>query len=149
MKKKLIVYGVHAALVLGLAVLVYSNLLPRLNLNDPIYQVYADVPTAWNVRCWSDAFFLIGILWAGMGALMWIATTGFFDLLRYACHSIWMIFNPMKSMDDIEKYYDYKVLRAEARAAKPSRHFSTLIVGAAVLAVAFVLAMINLNMIGG
>ena len=148
MKRKLIAYGVHAAIALVLAVLVYSSLLPQLPANDPLYEVYRKVPLAWNVRCWSDAFFFVGVLWMGVGALLWIATTGFFDLLRYACHSIWMIFNPMKSVDDIEKFYDYKVIREEARAGKPVQ-YTALIVGAVTLLLAFILAMVNLNMIGG
>lgn len=148
MKKKLITYGVHAAIVLVLAALLYGELAPRLNVNDPLYSVYAKVPQAWDVRCWSDALFFLGVMWAGVGALLWIATTGFFDLLRYAGHSIWMIFNPMKSVDDIEKFYDYKQIREEARAGKPVNH-TCLIVGVVTLAAAFVLAMINLNMIGG
>ena len=146
--KRLITYGVHAAVVAVLAIVLYLQLVPTLNLNDPLFRVYAELPLAWNVRCWSDAFFFVGVMWTGVGALMWIATTGFFDLLRYACHSIWMIFNPMKSVDDIEKFYDYKVIREEARAGKPVQ-YTALIVGAVTLLLAFVLAMVNLNMIGG
>ena len=148
MKKKWITYGVHAAIVLVLAAMLYHELAPRLNLNDPLYAVYAQAPQAWHVRCWSDALFFLGVMWAGVGALMWIATTGFFDLLRYAGHSIWMIFNPMKSVDDIGTFYDYKLIREEARAGKPVNH-ACLIIGLATLAAAFILAMISMNMIGG
>lgn len=147
-KKKLISYGVHAALVLAAAVMLYLDFEPRLDLTDPLYKVYIDVPQAWQVRCWSDALFIPGVLLSGLGGLMWIATTGFFDLLRYAGHSLWMRFSPTKDVRDLESFYDYKLLRAEARVDKPVNHAS-LISGLATLLAAFILAMINLNMIGG
>ena len=148
MKKKLIAYGVHAAIALVLAVLVYDSLLGQLPVNDPLYEVYRKVPLAWNVRCWSDAFFFVGVMWTGVGALMWIATTGFFDLLRYACHSIWMIFNPMKSVVDGKSVPHCVDLRGRRSVIKPVQ-YTALIVGAVTLLLAFILAMVNLNMIGG
>lgn len=146
--KKLISYGVHAAIVIVFAVVLYFDFSPKLDLTDPLYAVYIDNLPAWQVRCWSDALFIPGVLMAGMGGLMWIATTGFFDLLRYAGHVIWVRFSPTKDIRELETFYDYKLLRTEARAGKPASHM-TLIVGFATLGAAFILAMINLNMIGG
>jgi len=147
-KMKLISYGVNAGILLVLAVVLYLNQVPTLNTNDPLYRVYIDAPLAWNVRCGSDALFITGVMWAGVGGLMWVATTGFFDLLRYAAHSLYVRFAPTKDVRDLETFYDYKLLRSEAREGKPVSH-TTLIVGLGALLGALILAMINLNMIGG
>jgi len=147
-KKKWISYGVHAAFVLALVLVLYFDFVPRLDLSDPLNRVYIDAPQAWHVRCWSDAMFIPGVLLAGVGGLMWIATTGFFDFLRYAGHSLFVRFSPTKDVRELETFYEYKLLRSEARAAHPASH-TTLIAGLVTLLAAFILAMINLNMIGG
>jgi len=146
--KRLITYGVHAAVVAVLAIVLYLQLVPTLNLNDPLFRVYAELPLAWNVRCWSDALFIPGVLVAGVGGLMWIATTGFFDFLRYAAHSIYVRFAPNKDVRELETFYDFKLARSEAREKKPVSH-AGLIVGLAAILLSLVLAMINVNMIGG
>ena len=146
--RRLITYGVHAAIVAVLAIVLYIQFVPTLNLNDPLYKVYADAPLAWNVRCWSDALFIPGVLVAGVGGLMWIATTGFFDFLRYAAHSIYVRFAPTKDVRELETFYDFKLARMEAREKKPIT-LAGLLVGLATILIALVLAIINVNMIGG
>lgn len=68
-----------------------------------------------NCRVISDAFFIVGICYTGIGALTAIATTGFFDILGYAFKSLFTLFAPIKRPGEIPAYFDYKTAKAEKR----------------------------------
>lgn len=68
-----------------------------------------------NAGCLSDGFFIAGALLTSVGILTWISTTGFFDLLAYAIHSIPVLFSAIKKPEENESYYDYKMMREENR----------------------------------
>lgn len=70
---------------------------------------------ALNCRYLSDGFFVSGMLLAGLGALIWISTTGFFDMLSYGVHSLTVLFSTLKKPKDHETFYDYKTARAAKR----------------------------------
>lgn len=63
----------------------------------------------------SDACFVVGALVGGLGALMVISTTGFFDIMGYGMKSIWYLFTPMHTLKDMPDFYAYKVEKAESR----------------------------------
>ena len=42
-------------------------------------------PLALNARYLSDGCFVVGFILTGLGALIWISTTGFFDMMAYGC----------------------------------------------------------------
>ena len=81
---------------------------------------------ALNCRYLSDGFFVAGMMLTGLGALIWISTTGFFDMLSYGAHSLTVLFSTLKKPQDHETFYDYKTAR-DAKRGKP--RFSILFVG--------------------
>lgn len=86
---------------------------------------------AFNCRYLSDGFFVAGLLMTGLGALIWISTTGFFDIMSYGVRSLTVLFSSLKHPRDHKTYYDYKLER-DAKRGKP--RFSILLVGLASVA---------------
>ena len=89
-----------------------------------------DQPLRLNARYLSDGLFVVGFLLTGMGALIWISTTGFFDIMTYAVKSFLVLFTPIKKPKEHPNFFDYKEQRAERRG-KP--RFWMLAVGVAFL----------------
>ncbi len=85
------------------------------------------IPVIWAV---SDALFVVGLINFGFGALLWISTTGFFDILAYGFKSLIYLFTPIKKNRDEGGYYEYKVAKKEKRKKVP---FEVLWIGAAML----------------
>ncbi len=81
-----------------------------------------------NARYLSDGFFVVGLLATGLGLLIWVSTTGFFDILGYGVKSLLVLFTSLKKPRDHISFYDYKQIRNENRG-KP-RH-ALLLSGAA------------------
>ena len=81
-----------------------------------------------NARYLSDGFFVVGLLATGLGLLIWVSTTGFFDILGYGVKSLLVLFTSLKKPKDHLSFYDYKQIRNENRG-KP-RH-ALLLSGAA------------------
>ena len=71
-----------------------------------------------NCRYLSDGFFVSGMMLTGLGALIWISTTGFFDMLSYGVHSLTVLFSTLKKPQDHASFYDYKTAR-DAKRGKP------------------------------
>lgn len=63
----------------------------------------------------SDAFFVPGIFFTGIGLLVLVSNDGFFDILAYGMHSLVTLFTPFKNRDGHQHYYDFKLARAERR----------------------------------
>ena len=74
-----------------------------------------DQPLRLNARYLSDGLFVVGFLLTGMGALIWISTTGFFDIMTYAVKSFLVLFTPLRKAEKHEHYFDYKMARAARR----------------------------------
>lgn len=72
-------------------------------------------PFSLNARYLSDGFFVIGMLCTGMGLLIWVSTTGFFDIMGYGFKSLLVLFTPLKKPKDHVSYYDYKMSKEEKR----------------------------------
>jgi len=118
-KRKWIAYGVAAAvgLAIALAVAVYRGF----GLGQPGHV---------NAGAVSDGCFVAGVLIFGVGCLMWIGTTGFFDMLSYGMRSFFNLILPHKRPENEPKFYDYK-MEKEKRRGKPT--YTLVIVGAALL----------------
>ncbi|MDD6882473.1 MAG: DUF3899 domain-containing protein [Eubacteriales bacterium] len=83
-------------------------------------------PLALNARYLSDGCFVVGFILTGLGALIWISTTGFFDMMAYGVQSLLVLFSILKSPKDHPSFYDYKQMR-NAKRNKP--RFGMLITG--------------------
>ena len=115
-------YGVSAlvGLALSLAVAVSRGLSGSVNL-------------AWNARYLSDGFFVAGLLMTGVGALVLVASTDFYDIFAYGLRNLVAIFAPMAKTRQAMKYYEFKESRAERRGKK---RFFVLVTGLAYLGLA-------------
>lgn len=122
MKKNLLKYGIPA--LIGAAI----------TLTVAMGQGLGGVGSAWSLRALSDGCFVTTVLMGGMGALVWVSTTGFFDIFTYAGKSLLVLFSPMKQPEKLKKFYEYKADKDEKRK---KADFTLLIVGAAYLLLSF------------
>lgn len=81
---------------------------------------------ALAARHLSDGFFVAGLLLAGLGALVWVSSTGFFDMLSYGVHSLLVLFSVLRRPEEHMSFYEYK-LEKDQKRGKPMVHL--LIVG--------------------
>lgn len=79
----------------------------------------------------SDGFTLVSFLYLGIGGLMWVSTTGIFDIfgyaLRKAAHALLPGQDPLKT----GTYYEYRLNKKEKQ--KKFRGSSSLLAGAILL----------------
>ena len=85
-----------------------------------------------NCRYLSDGCFVSAVIFVGMGLLLWISATGFFDIFGYAMKSLLVLFSPLKKPGEHPHYYEYKCEKDAKRQGKPITH-TVLIVGVIVL----------------
>ena len=75
---------------------------------------------AENARFLSDGCFVVGLWLTGLGGLIWVSTTGFFDIMaysiRYGLHALVGLLIPQKRTPGMS-FYDYKLEREEKRRA--------------------------------
>lgn len=89
----------------------------------------------------SDGFFVSGALFFGFGALAWVSSSGFFDMLSYGFKSVWYLFTPATKPRGSGGFYEYKVMKAERRKEQGTvRHIA--IVGLAELVIAALLTVV-------
>lgn len=94
-------------------------------------------------RFLSDGFFVSGLLLTGFGGLVWVSTTGFFDIFSYGFKSLLVLFSPLKKPHEHEKFYEYKVAKDAKRGkAKPF----LLVVGLACIALSLICLMLYYNL---
>lgn len=108
-----------ADIVLAVVIAIYRY-------NNPPAELES-IPVMWAA---SDALFVVGFLNFGFGALLWISTTGFFDILGYGFKSLIYLFTPIKKNRDEGGYYEYKMAKKEKRKKVP---FEVLWIGGAML----------------
>ena len=128
MKKKLLQYGICGAIGALLALWVMDM--------SGFFELWQQPAEAMLILC--DAFFVPGILLVMFGALMWIATTGFFDSIAFAFRAAGHLLLPFLHLER-KTYYDYKAEKAEKRGSTP---YFIFIVGACYLALSVVFLII-------
>ena len=84
-----------------------------------------------------DGFTVTAVLYLGMGALMWISTTGFFDIFGFAFKKAARVFIPGVFLDTEGNFYEYKVEKEEKR--KGFTQHSGLIIGVIFLVISIIL----------
>ncbi len=65
-------------------------------------------------RILSDAFTTAGVVLIMVGVLIWVSTTGLFDMINYALGKFGRALIPFSKKSD-EKYYDYVMRKREHR----------------------------------
>lgn len=122
MKKNLLKYGIPALIGAAITIAVAMS------------QGLGQVGAAMAMKALSDGCFVTTVLMGGMGALVWVSTTGFFDIFTYAGKSLLVLFSPMKQPEKLKKFYEYKADKDEKRK---KADFTLLIVGVAYLLLSF------------
>lgn len=84
-----------------------------------------------------DGFSMTAMLYVCFGFLLWISTTGFFDIFGYAFRKGAHAIIPGMGFDNLGSYYDYKQDKIAGRGNKPV--YSTLIIGLGFLLLSAVL----------
>lgn len=92
-----------------------------------------------RARIISDAAFIIAAFFGGIGVIVLVATTGFFDIIGYGFKSFWYMFTPFGRAKDMPAFYDYKVEKAEKRGETRWEMFA---VGMVMLAVSVIALML-------
>ena len=98
-----------------------------------------------NCRSLSDGFFIGSVLFIGMGVLLWVSTTGFFDIFGYAMKSLLVLFSPLVKPSEHPHYYEYKCEKEAKRKGKPITH-TVLIVGQILLALSLICLALYYNL---
>ena len=106
----------------------------------------AEQSLSMNARFLSDGCFVVGLLMTGIGALTWVATTGFFDMLSYGViygvRAFIGLFGSSRKPND-QTFYDYKVAKDEKRGAA---QYSVLVNGLMLIALSVVFLMMYYNL---
>ena len=69
-----------------------------------------------KIKNWADAFTIPGVIYVMLGIMVWISTTGFFDMLSYGLSRAGRMFVPFLSAKrNDETFYDYKVRKNSDR----------------------------------
>ena len=71
---KLISLGVQLLIAALIAVALYFSFVDDLDPSKFEHQRYVAVEEAWDLYCWSNALFIPGVMWLGVGGLMWISS---------------------------------------------------------------------------
>lgn len=95
------------------------------------------VTTEERVRGVCDGISVAALLYVSFGILLWVSSTGFFDIFGYAFRKGAHAIIPGMGLDKHVSYYDYKEERAAKRKTKPIR--STLFIGLGLLGVSMIL----------
>ena len=92
------------------------------------------------VKAIGDGFTVAGLLYFFLGALMWVSTTGFFDIFGYAFKKAAHALVPGMVQEVASNYYDYKVDKLEKR--KGFTQHSALVVGIGFIVISVILTMV-------
>ncbi len=82
-------------LVLAFAVMVSRGLFEKPALADKVMAV-------------GDGFTVAAVMYLGVGAMIWVASIGFFDIFSYAVKKAAHALLPGMVSDDVGRYYEYK-----------------------------------------
>ena len=117
-KKFWLSLAIQLAVAAVIAYMIYLSRVDGLNTATYAHKRYAAVPQAWPLRCASDALFVPAVLGLGLAGLMWVSTTGFFDIFSYAFKSLLVLFSTLKKPSDLGSFYDYKLEKEEKRTGQ-------------------------------
>ncbi|MCQ2435662.1 MAG: DUF3899 domain-containing protein [Clostridia bacterium] len=120
-RRTLISYCVTVALAIGAAIGIGSN-----------RGLFGECTVSERMSYISDGCVVPGIFLTGVGLLILISSTGFFDIFGYAFSNILRLFTPLTSAKAKLSYYDYKVVKSE-KHEKQRAISSILVVGVAML----------------
>ena len=92
-----------------------------------------------NLAALCDGCFVSGVFIGGVGCLVWVSTTGFFDMLSYGFKNIASLI-PFRPRRKHQKFYDYKQEKNEKRG---KTQYFLLVIGLIMIAlsVVFVIAL--------
>lgn len=96
--------------------------------------------TADRVRIISDGLTLVSFLYLGIGSLMWVSTTGVFDIFSFAFKKAAHALIPGRDPQKVGKYYEYRLKKKENQ--KKFRGGASLVVGAVLLGLAIVMTVV-------
>ncbi len=88
----------------------------------------------------ADGFTLVSFLYLGVGALMWVSTTGVFDIFGFAFKKAAHALIPGKDPQKVGKYYEYRLGKKEKQ--KEFQGGSALAAGAVLLGLSFAATLI-------
>ncbi len=91
-----------------------------------------------TARIICDAFFVPAVFIGGIGLLMAISETGFFDIISYGFKSLIRLFTPYDKRVGRGGYYEYKVDMEEKRKGSPKIYPCILWVALADLVISLV-----------
>ncbi len=98
----------------------------------------AELSQSDRVKGVCDGFSITAMMYICLGILMWVSTTGFFDIFSYAFRKGAHAIIPGMGFDNsLNTYYDYKQDKIEKRNSKPM--YSTLVIGIFLLIISGVL----------
>lgn len=89
-------------LVLAFTVMVSRGLFEKPALADKVMAV-------------GDGFTVAAVMYLGCGAIMWVSSTGFFDIFGYAVKKAAHALLPGMVSDDVGRYYEYKMEKETKR----------------------------------
>lgn len=93
-------------------------------------------------QIWSDAFFIAGVLLAGVGVLAFASSDGLFDIIRYGVGKVVRLVLSEKKRSAYPKtFYDYRLMRR----GKGMNGTFLMVVGAACLALAGLFLYFNMH----
>lgn len=108
LKTWLLQYGITTAIGLLISYFVMSS--------QGLFVLFGSNAETFSILC--DAFFVPGAVLLSVGALVWVAGTGFFDSMAYIFRVAAHMFIPfVKSRP--KSYYDYKTEKAERGGKTP------------------------------
>ena len=98
-------------LALAFTVMVSRGLFSKPSIGDKVMAV-------------GDGFTVAAVFYLGMGSLIWISSTGFFDIFSYAVKKATHAIVPGMVQDDVGRYYEYKVEKEEKHKKGVLEHFT-------------------------
>ena len=124
MKKLKYWIQVAIGLLFAFVIMSYRGLFEKTVLSDKVMAV-------------CDGFTVAAFLYLCMGALLWVSSTGWFDIFGFAVKRAAHMFFPAR-FEDVEKgYYEYKVKKSKKRKVF-AEHF-TLMLGVIFLVISIIL----------
>lgn len=87
-----------------------------------------------------DSFTIVSFMYLGIGSLLWVSTTGFFDIFGFAFRTAAHMLVPGMVKEGERNFYDYKMAKVAERPQKPLR--STFIVGLIFLVISILLTLV-------
>lgn len=99
--------------------------------------LFQDMQAADRILIICDGFTIVAFLYLGIGGLLWVSDTGFFDIFAYAIQKGAHALIPGRVNDRLSGYYEYKTQKQEKRKQHDDKN--ALFAGLLFLAVSIML----------